>query len=162
MSRNSSAIPTKNISLFLIEESGLKHSVITIFLFPLSISLFLIEESGLKRLHSNVLHATRWDFSLLNWREWIETFLNLHQIRLVNISLFLIEESGLKPDCRMSRPIIYSISLFLIEESGLKQKYKPWLLSKTLNYFSLLNWREWIETASASRFFTSQAIFLSS
>ena len=60
------------ISLFLIEESGLKLLVRLPQAYYLAISLFLIEESGLKPVQEVVIQLQ------------------------VDISLFLIEESGLK------------------------------------------------------------------
>ncbi len=113
---------------------------------PASISLFLIEESGLKHSISINIYFTS-NFSLLNWREWIETRRLLIFSCIIIISLFLIEESGLKQIERGYNPGNQRISLFLIEESGLKHLYLL-CFAKTWDYFSLLNWREWIETKS--------------
>ncbi len=111
-----------------------------------SISLFLIEESGLKLKQNDMLAYLVMNFSLLNWREWIETCQRRNlAINSARISLFLIEESGLKPwEGFLCNIINRDFSLL---------NWREWIetMNKKIDknikaHFSLLNWREWIET----------------
>ncbi len=122
------------------------NDITSVTRFVADISLFVNEESGLKHFRLSVGFPDIINFSLRKWREWIETITFGGNKRIGKwISLFVNEESGLKLFFLGYQVHNQIISLFVNEESGLKLFSSENLSTDILN-FSLRKWREWIET----------------